>query len=108
MDFRGFIATVFQTCQGLFNHADGAFNDLRTPGDNRGRLLRLTDQRCLAAVVERIIVICAGHVPYRRLGLDPYVIHEIVDTELRGSRVDDAPYDHGRDMDGIAVRIVDL
>src|SRR5699024_458613 len=71
-------------------------------------LLRLTDQRCLAAVVERIIGICAGHVPYRRLGLDPYVIHEIVDTELRGSRVDDAPYDHGRDMDGIAVRIVDL
>src|SRR5699024_4637581 len=151
MHYRGFIATVFQACQGLFNHADGAFNDLRTPGDNRRRLLAaqhrfghlggitqignssleninaggvhtflerrqqirihllwLTDQRCLAAVVERIVGVCAGHVPYRRLGLDPNVIHEILDAELRGSRVDDAPYDHGRDMDGIAVRIIDL
>ena len=48
------------------------------------------------------------HVPQRRLGLDSHEIVIVVDGEEGPRRIRDLPNDDGRDLDGIAICVVDL
>ena len=56
----------------------------------------------------RVVGIAGGDVPDRGLGLGRHELDEVVHRVQRQGGVVDLPHDHGRDLDRVAVGVVDL
>ena len=56
----------------------------------------------------RVVRILRREIPHRGLGLHLHVVLVVVDFEQRFRRLEHAPHDDGRDLDRVALKIVDL